>query len=436
MQGQMSRTALAARALLLLAITALVLYSTTKRHAPGAILHSASRGGFAGVDVATQAAFSGRVAKHGPLAMLSALEKGRTRAELCYPEPWRAARAAKSSAKGSTGGDSSGSGSSVAPVVHPHKWCSIMWNDKYKLIYTKCTKTAGTTLVNYFSSCADNPAPEDRCLRFANLTSPADIAHLLEVWDDYFVFSFSRNVLRRAISQYQYLTHFMDAACAPSWADHCRDPYILGDICRQRGPSGKLCCTQSPEHQYTHASPQVNCFVDSSNQSALDWLGRVENFEEDLAALIGILNARKGVPQLPQQLPKKANYNQSPCQQQQQAARRRLAWDVVNGTFNPCDKVGGLPAGCRGPAGGPAGAGSAAWMARHRQRGHRAGWLPPDNARPPPRCCCPSSIALRRWTSSEESSSTATRVSNHFILKTFACSTPERHHSAALPLCM
>jgi hypothetical protein len=363
MQNQLSRTALVARALLLLAVSALVLYSATKRHAPGAILHSAFHsGGFAGVDVTTQATFSGRVAKHGPLAMLSALEKGRTRAELCYPEPWRAARVAN----GSTGGGgatkgSTGGGASVAPVVHPHKWCSIMWNDKYKLIYTKCTKTAGTTLVNYFSSCADNPAPLDRCLHFANLTNPANISHLLEVWRDYFVFSFSRNVLRRAIRQYQYLTHFMDAACAPSWADHCRDPYILGDICRQRGPSGKLCCTQSPEHQYTHASPQVNCFVDSTNQSALDWLGRVENFEEDLSALIGTLNARKGVPQLPQQLPKKANYNQSPCQQgqQQTAARRRLAWDVVNGTFNPCDKVGGLPAGCMGCC-GPCRAGSGA----------------------------------------------------------------------------
>lgn len=29
------------------------------------------------------------------------------------------------------------------------------------------------------------------------------VRHLMDSWDDYFAFSFSRNVLRRAISQYQ-----------------------------------------------------------------------------------------------------------------------------------------------------------------------------------------------------------------------------------------
>lgn len=29
----------------------------------------------------------------------------------------------------------------------PSKWCAVMFNDKYKLIYLKCPKTAGNTLV-------------------------------------------------------------------------------------------------------------------------------------------------------------------------------------------------------------------------------------------------------------------------------------------------
>jgi hypothetical protein len=75
--------------------------------------------------------------------------------------------------------------------------------------------------------------------------------------------------------------------------------------------------------------------------------------------LVGLLNARAGVPPLPTDvLPTKANYNASPCQPSQDdgsgeqgggsgeqggssgsdaAPRaRRLRWQVLNGTENPC----------------------------------------------------------------------------------------------------
>lgn len=106
------------------------------------------------------------------------------------------------------------------------------------------------------------------CLSYVNLTSTEAVQHVINNYDSYFVFYFSRNVLRRAISQYQvrhpcpcwqdnalaqcstvflaplmstclrfhllqYLTALMDPACpAPSYMSYCQDPYFLGDICQ------------------------------------------------------------------------------------------------------------------------------------------------------------------------------------------------------------
>ena len=57
-------------------------------------------------------------------------------------------------------------------------------------------------LVTYFTDCSE-PTAADRCVRLLNYTDAAMVQHLVDAWPDYFVFSFSRNVLRRAISQYQ-----------------------------------------------------------------------------------------------------------------------------------------------------------------------------------------------------------------------------------------
>lgn len=171
----------------------------------------------------------------------------------------------------------------------------------------------------------------------------------------------------------QYLSTFVreEPGCPRvSWDDYCVDPFVLGDVCQAEAT--RVCCTQTAEHQYVHASPQTNCFTTQQGRSALDWLGRVEHFEEDFAALIKLLNRRKnGAPKLPTNvLPTKANYNASPCKAGGAAgsaaagadagggegsgsgagpadegaggsiARRRLrwGWDVRNDTENPCDK--------------------------------------------------------------------------------------------------
>lgn len=54
-----------------------------------------------------------------------------------------------------------------------------------------------------------------------------------QVWDEYFVFGFSRNVLSRALSQYSYLTTFVKEECTRlTWDQYCEDPYLVRPTCR------------------------------------------------------------------------------------------------------------------------------------------------------------------------------------------------------------
>lgn len=65
--------------------------------------------------------------------------------------------------------------------------------------------TAGSLLVRTFSEllCNCKKGATCGCLSFVNFTDAAAIQHALDMYDEYFVFFFSRNVMSRAISQYQ-----------------------------------------------------------------------------------------------------------------------------------------------------------------------------------------------------------------------------------------
>ncbi|KAI7845978.1 hypothetical protein COHA_000523 [Chlorella ohadii] len=265
------------------------------------------------VDLAAGTPTHGRLVKRGPQSSLEKLAQGGDMLELSYiPNgSWPTQRLAGSQ------------------PPFPSKWCAAMFNDKYKLIYLKCPKTASTSLVDHFGYCQFDP--RDTCLDFVRYDN---------VSEDYFVFGFTRNVLARAISQYRYLTHFMPECRRVTWGEFCADPFALGDVCRQAELTGRTCCQQSSEHQYVHVLPQAHCFTTATNESAVDWLGRVEHFDQDLAALVQLLNSRPGVPQLqlPAQAPKTNVEEPAGCTRH---GRRHLldpaAYTPLPGTFNPCD---------------------------------------------------------------------------------------------------
>lgn len=265
------------------------------------------------LDAYTQLSLHGRVTKHGPvvgLAQLSALFTGidnpdpNMASALYYPGDWRQQRLA---------------GKRPPP---PGRLCAIMWNDALKVIFVKNVKAAGSTLVTYFKDCAvmgPNDGPfEWRCLRTLNFGNATQVEHLMRVWDDYFVFSFGRNVLVRSLSQFRYLAHFMQPSCTPAWDDYCRDPYVLGDICEVHAQNGSSCCDPlaTSVHQYLHAMPQAPCMVTEAGQPAVDFIGRVESFTEDFAELLKQLNARPGAVHLPPPGEEMATINiNNKCQQ-------------------------------------------------------------------------------------------------------------------------
>ena len=262
------------------------------------------------VDDSDSIPFSGEIVKRGPLGILEMVASlYDVQVEGIFPKAWQAERLNGATPK-------------------PPPFCPIMFNDKYKLIYLKSPKTAGSTIMSYFGNCAGNRAT-DRCFENFQIANSSQVQHLLDVWHDYYVFSFTRNVLLRAISQFQYLTSFMHGDCSVSWDEFCKDPYILGDVC-----ASKSCCIQSGVHQYLHVIPQTNCLLTTTQELAMDYLGRVEHFDDDFAALVNILNTRSNVPSLPNALPDKKNYNESPCQ-----ANRKLLYNVTNTADNPCDKM-------------------------------------------------------------------------------------------------
>jgi hypothetical protein len=267
----------------------------------------------------------GRLHKRGPLPALVDLAAGRSADELSYRGPWAVQRMAGS-----------------APPF-PSKWCAVMFNDKYRLIYLKCPKTAGNTLAFYFGLCIKEQ--KDTCLNFLDVSNVTEVQRLVSAWQDYFVFGFTRNILARAISQYRYLTHFMHSCPLVPWGQFCADPFVLGDACQRAAAAGDPCCQQTPEHQYVHVLPQAHCFTTVNDTSAVDWLGRVEHFEEDFSALVQLLNARPGVPQLPP--PANLSAVNKPAQAPCTPSGRQLldetidqgsaVWQLREGIFNPCD---------------------------------------------------------------------------------------------------
>ena len=85
------------------------------------------------LDLAASSRLHGLLAKAGPQPALEAIANGAMPLDLAYWEgsPWTRQRAA-----------------CTAPPF-PSKWCAAMFNDKYKLIYLKCPKAAGNTLVGW-----------------------------------------------------------------------------------------------------------------------------------------------------------------------------------------------------------------------------------------------------------------------------------------------
>jgi len=148
------------------------------------------------------------------------------------------------------------------PVVFNHydlQGCPVYFNQKYKFIYLRTPKVGSTSVLNYFKECTtadhnkatgkktETTKQPEFCLEKLHLQQHLSLEYLQEMWKEYYVFAFSRNIYQRAVSQYRFLVHFLsnDANHCPqvSWNMYCKNPLILGDVCR-RNPQ---CCPHPPK---------------------------------------------------------------------------------------------------------------------------------------------------------------------------------------------
>lgn len=76
--------------------------------------------------------------------------------------------------------------------------------------------------------------------------------------------------------------------CGVSWDDFCEDPWGAADVLHRRD-----CLARSKSYTYFHMVDQWHCMRTAEGGSAVDFVGSVETGDEDWAAIVAAINARR-----------------------------------------------------------------------------------------------------------------------------------------------
>ncbi|KAL4536786.1 hypothetical protein Ndes2526A_g06292 [Nannochloris sp. 'desiccata'] len=200
------------------------------------------------------------------------------------------------------------------PPHGPDPWgCRLYFNHAYAIMFVRTAKTGSTTIIeSIFPPCNVSPDVPHCMHRVADTSMSA--AEVTKLWKKYTVFTFTRNVWSRGISQYQYLVHFIrdTPQCRHiTWDEYCRDPLAIGEICRKNAE----CCTKKWTHQDWHMRQQTSCLLTEEGEWAVDFIGRLEHFDDDLVQLFDKINGKKlsTVPALKHTFKPPANFNPLDC---------------------------------------------------------------------------------------------------------------------------
>eukprot|EP00803_Ostreobium_quekettii_P004917 evm.model.scf_615.5 EVM.evm.TU.scf_615.5 scf_615:47569-48084(+) len=69
----------------------------------------------------------------------------------------------------------------------------------------------------------------------------------------------------------------------------CRDPYVFAKTCR-----ATACCNNSTvDHHVRHFGDQARCLFSQSDAPAVDFIAETENLDDDLEAIVNIINERR-----------------------------------------------------------------------------------------------------------------------------------------------
>ena len=179
------------------------------------------------------------------------------------------------------------------PPLFPY--CRIFINHRYKFIYLRAPKTGSTSLIQLLGNCGspENGADKPTCLTPLQVESQEQYEQL---WKDYLVFGFARNPWQRGVSSYRMLVRHMKnfTECSESarWSGFCEDPLSMGRIHAQY-PQCTAHEGQGAPFAYHHVLEQAPCLLAPDGGWAADFIGRVEEFDEDIIELLNELEVRR-----------------------------------------------------------------------------------------------------------------------------------------------
>ncbi|WOI25150.1 sulfotransferase family 2 domain-containing protein [Cobetia amphilecti] len=107
-------------------------------------------------------------------------------------------------------------------------------------------------------------------------------------FDQYFKFAFVRHPLDRLFSAYQYLRHT---------GDHSQSHKVLSEGLRQYPTFDAFVLNGLTEEKFKSHSlftPQSYFIVDDNDRVIMDYVGRFENFEENLSHVLSHLGIKQG----------------------------------------------------------------------------------------------------------------------------------------------
>jgi hypothetical protein len=180
-------------------------------------------------------------------------------------------------------------------------------NNSFQFIFVHVPKAAGTSVTSVLSPFTNycdleiggtqfgeqiQPAYQRR-FGLAKHTSAAKIRNIVGtvVWSKYFTFSFVRNPFARCLSVFHFLRKWEDVPGEIGKAMKAFssfEEYVLSDIWEEtQGPDQIF----RPQLYWLGAGPH-------STEPIVDFVGRVENIDEDLVTILEAVGLRKKVMQL------------------------------------------------------------------------------------------------------------------------------------------
>lgn len=190
------------------------------------------------------------------------------------------------------------------PTPFPH--CQVYVNHHYKYIWIKGHKVGSTAMRGSLAWLCDdhwhvpNDANFSLCAKpYFGAAQRSSLEEIQAVWGEYFVFGVVRNPFVRFASAYEYISDRLSKRCRNPWFNEtCLDPYMHAKACRLHN-----CCPWGGVRHHTrHFTDQSTCLFTDEGLPAVDFIGEMEQLEEDMETILDVINSRRdpGLPPLEQ----------------------------------------------------------------------------------------------------------------------------------------